>query len=154
MERIHAPTDEGELLTLALVVRRIEELNLAGQVRLLGYRDDVPILLNLLDVLVHPSETENCPRSVLEAQASGVPVVGFRVGGMPEMVADAKTGLLVEPFDTAAMAKAVVRLLTDPDERRRMGQAARQRILRDFDLATNVSRMIDLVTGLGGSGGG
>ena len=141
------PTPEDEPFAQA-VSRRIQELHLGDKVRLLGYRTDVPALLNLFDVMVHPSESENCPRSTLEAQASGVPVVGFRVGGMPEMVADGVTGVLVEPFDTGAMAEAVIRLLADPAQRQRLGQAGRRRAVRDFDLKTNVGRIIDLLASL------
>jgi len=130
--------------------RRIAELGLAGRVILPGYRTDVPDLLNLFDVMVHPSQTENCPRSVIEAQSSGTPVVGFRVGGMPEVVSDGVGGILIDPFDTDAMAEAVLRLLREPSERQRLGAGGRENVLRRFDLSVSLDRTLELLTGLAG----
>ena len=138
-------TNPGEEWYEEAVRRRIGELGLEGQVSLTGYRKDIGKLMGLMDVYVLPSRTENCPRSALEAQACERPVVGFRVGGMPEVVADGETGLLVEPFDVAALAEALHRLLLDAPLRRKLGAAGRARVERLFNLKTNLSAIIDLL---------
>ena len=130
------------------VRRRVRELGLERHVVLAGRRPDVPRLLSLFDVFVLPSETEACPRSALEAQACGLPVVGFRVGGMPEVVEDGKSGRLVEPFDTEALAACVADLLADPEERRRLGEAGRARVQAVYDVRQNVGRMVDAIEAL------
>jgi glycosyltransferase involved in cell wall biosynthesis len=71
---------------------------------------------------------ENCPMAVLEAAALGVPVVASAVGGIPELVEDGVTGLLVPPGDVAALAEALTRLVSDPDEAARLGRAAWSRV--------------------------
>ncbi|MFQ5760306.1 MAG: glycosyltransferase family 4 protein, partial [Acidiferrobacterales bacterium] len=84
------------------------------------------------DVFVQPSFSDAFPFTVVEAMASGLPVVASRVGGIPEAVAEGKTGLLVEPADTPGLAGAVVRLVMDQDLRETMGKAARQRAIEVF----------------------
>ena len=103
-------------------------------VTLAGTRDDVPELLARADVFVLSSRSEGAPLSILEAMAAGLPVVSSRVGGVPELVVDGVTGLLVPPGDPAAMAAALGRLLEDADLRRRLGAAGRERALRCFDV--------------------
>jgi glycosyltransferase involved in cell wall biosynthesis len=84
------------------------------------------------DVVVQPSLSDAFPGPILEAMASGLPVVATRVGGIPESVEHEKTGLLVEPGDPQALARAILRLLTDDSLRRAMGKAARQRAVALF----------------------
>ena len=97
---------------------------LGDAVVLTGYRDDVMELLDATDVLVHPSRTEAFPTALLEAMAARVPVVATAVGGIPEIVADGRTGLLVDaPPDAGRFADAVLSLAADPDLRRRLGEA-------------------------------
>jgi glycosyltransferase involved in cell wall biosynthesis len=104
----------------------ILELGLADAVSLMGARDDVPELLASAQCLVLASDYEGCPLSVIEAMAAGVPVVATRVGGVPELVADGATGLLAEPRDPAALARALATVLTDPALARRLGDAGRR----------------------------
>jgi glycosyltransferase involved in cell wall biosynthesis len=80
------------------------------------------------------------PNAVLEAMAAGKPVVATRVGGVPEVVDDGVTGLLVPPRDPDALADAVVRLLRDPNRMRRMGQAGLERVRRHFSVEQMVRR--------------
>ncbi|MFB3892656.1 MAG: glycosyltransferase family 4 protein [Phycisphaerae bacterium] len=129
---------------------RVAELGLKESIRFIGARLDVPRLLNLFDLLVHPSETENCPTAVLEAQAAGRPVVGFRVGGMPEVVSDGQTGLLIKPFDHQAMSDAILRLLSDRDLLGRMGQAGRQKVLLEYDRRNNTASLVGLLERVAG----
>ena len=79
--------------------------------------------------------SEGAPLSVLEAMAAGLPVVASAVGGVPEIVADGATGLLVPPDDAAALAAALEQLLADAALRRRLGAAGRERVRVRFDLA-------------------
>ena len=124
----------GEGPDRARLEREIESLDLGGRVRLAGERRDVPELLATADVFVLPSSSEGMPVSVLEAMAAGLPVVASRVGGVPEQVADGKTGVLVGPGDADELAAALDGLLADPDLRRRLGQAGRLRAEEAFDL--------------------
>jgi glycosyltransferase involved in cell wall biosynthesis len=105
-----------------------------GPLELLGERDDVPELLAVSDVFVLSSRSEGLPMSVIEAMAAGLPVVASAVGGVPELVVDGETGVLVPPGDARALASALRRLLADPELRRRMGDAGRRRAEQLFDL--------------------
>ncbi|HEV8385528.1 MAG TPA: glycosyltransferase [Candidatus Acidoferrales bacterium] len=108
------------------------ELQISASLLLLGDRHDVPDLLAALDVFVLSSVTESFPNAILEAMVMGRPVVATRVGGVPELVEDEKTGFLVPPGDASAMAKRIQQLLHDSALRRSMGDAGRLRAQRDF----------------------
>ena len=132
------PAVEGE-------VRR---LGLQSVVRLAGERDDVGELLAKADLFVLSSRSEGLPLSILEAMATGLPVVASRVGGVPELVVDGETGLLVPPGDPHALAAAIERLLDDPALRRRLGTAGRTRVSEHFDLASARRAHLDLYRAL------
>ena len=100
------------------------QLGLADTVCFLGPRNDVPALLTAADVYVHPSLFEALPTTVLEAMATGLPVVATDVGGVPELVAHGTTGLLVPPARPALLAQAMLRL-RDPALRSAFGAAGR-----------------------------
>lgn len=110
-----------------------ERLGLRGRVTFLGFiaHDRVPALLRGADVLVVPSRYEELGTALVEAMYCGVPVVATRTGGIPQVVVDGVTGLLVAPGDAAGLAEAIDRLLGDPWLRRRMGEHGRQRA-RDY----------------------
>jgi glycosyltransferase involved in cell wall biosynthesis len=114
--------------------RHASALGPPGAVRFLGARHDLPDWLGAADLLALVSDTEGVPGVLLEAGAAGLPVVATRVGGVPECVEDGRTGLLVEPGDEAALTAALARLARDRDLRRALGEAARQRVLRDLTL--------------------
>jgi glycosyltransferase involved in cell wall biosynthesis len=98
-----------------------------ARVRFLGRRDDMPGVLAAADVLCLTSDAEAAPFAVLEAMASGLPVVATNVGSIPELVVDGETGLLVEPGAAAPVAAALIELMADPARLRKMGVAGRAR---------------------------
>jgi glycosyltransferase involved in cell wall biosynthesis len=110
------------------------ELDLSETVIFTGIRRDVPEILALLDVFVLPSLWEGLPVALLEAMAAGLPVVATRVGGVPEVVIDGVTGLLVPPRDPEALSETILRLLQDSDLRHRMGQAGQERVREHFSV--------------------
>jgi len=99
-----------------------------------GRRDDIPDLLRGLDCFVLPSLSEGISNAILEAMASALPVIATAVGGNGELVADGKTGTLIQPGDPAALARQIIAHASDPDTARRRGQAARREAERRFSL--------------------
>ncbi len=114
-----------------LVHRRASELGVDDSIEWIGVLGErgVAAALAQTDVLVLPSFQETAPMAVAEAMAAGVPVVATRAGGIPEMVEDGKTGLLVAPGHSEELADALFKLLGDADLRRKMSAAGRARAL-------------------------
>ena len=104
---------------------RAAVLGLSGTVTFTGYRSDATRLLAGLDVLAVPSRSDGSPLVVCEAMAAGVPVVASRVGGLPDLVEDGGSGLLVRPGEAEDLARALVSLLLDPEAARRLGARGR-----------------------------
>jgi glycosyltransferase involved in cell wall biosynthesis len=115
------------------------ELGVADRTRFLGNVTDVPALLSRADMFVLTSLNEGLPLSILEAMAAGVPVVATRVGGVPEVVIDGETGILVRPEDPASTAEAIRRLLGDAGLRERLAMQARRLVRDEF----TAQRMVD-----------
>ena len=118
----------------------IESRRLDDHVRLLGTRTDVGDLLGASDLLVLASRTEGMPGCVIEAGMTGVPVVAFGVAGVPEVLIDGVTGVVVEPGDHAALGMRTLELIKDPERRSAMGLAAMKRCLSTFDIDTVARR--------------
>jgi N-acetyl-alpha-D-glucosaminyl L-malate synthase BshA len=114
------------------------------QVRFLGDQDGVEVLLASSDLYVLPSTFESFGVSALEAMACGVPVVGARGGGLPELVVDDVTGKLFSAADVEAMADACLDILTEPDRAQAMGQAGRQRVLEHYTEAAVLPRYLEV----------
>lgn len=112
----------------------VTDLGLGTSVRFLNYVDDVWGLLRAVDLCVHSSVLEGCPNGVLEAMASGLPVVGTDIPGIRESVGPQGYEFLVPPGDSDAMAATIVRLMIDKDLRFDMGNINRRRIEREFGL--------------------
>lgn len=110
------------------------------RVHFLGYRTDVPQILLDSDIAVLVSKREGLPRSLMEAMASGKPVVATNVRGNRDLVEDGQTGLLIEPGDTASLASALERLLVDADLRKEMGSAGKARV-QSFSLERVMEEM-------------
>jgi len=124
-----------------VIEKQIARLGLCKYVRLLGTRTDVPNLLSASDILVLASLWEGLPGVIAEAMASGLPVVATNVGGIPELVVDGKTGLLVPPGDATSLADALSRLIDDPDLRYRLGVEGYHRISTYFRWEDKVSKL-------------
>lgn len=123
----------------------VADAGLSDRVLVLGHREDVPGLLASLDVLVLPSTAhEGVPQIILQAQLCGCPVIGTRVGGIPEVVEDGATGRLVSPSDGAALAGAMLAHLADPESSRRMAAAARARALERNTLSSMCARLEEI----------
>jgi glycosyltransferase involved in cell wall biosynthesis len=120
------------------VRQQVVERGLQERVRFLGVRADVPAILNASDLFVLSSRWEGNPLSVMEAMAAGLPVVSTAVGGVPELVREGETGLLVPSGDAAALARALQALVDDPVRRQAMGAAARQHAIAHFDIRHTV----------------
>ncbi|HEX7385665.1 MAG TPA: glycosyltransferase family 4 protein [Castellaniella sp.] len=101
------------------------------KVHLLGTRTDVPALLPDFDIFALATHIESAGTAFAEAGAAGIPVVGTRVGGVPEMLEEGISGLLVTLFDEGALTQALERLILDPALRRQMGQAGRRYCLEE-----------------------
>ncbi len=120
----------------------IAERGLDARVHLLGLRRDVPELLAALDLFVLPTHQEALGTAFLEAQAMGVPVIGTRVGGVPETIAEGQTGLLVPPHEPVALAQAMLELITQPARRQRMAAAARAWVTGRFSIEAMAEGML------------
>jgi glycosyltransferase involved in cell wall biosynthesis len=117
---------------------RAAALGVRDSVRFLGVRDDVPALLALTDVVAHASLREGFPNAVLEALAARRPVVATDAGGTREAIVHGRTGLLVPPRDAGALEAGLVRLLSNPDEARALGEAGRRHVTAHFQISTMV----------------
>lgn len=111
---------------------------LSPQVRFAGFRMDLDRVLPCLDLVVHAATLEGLGLSLLEAAATGIPIVATRVGGIPEIVQDGVTGLLVPPADPRSLAAATVRMLRQPELARTLGDAGRELVRRNFSVAKMV----------------
>jgi len=127
------------------------ELGMAAHVRFLGFRRDVPALLSAADVFVMPSLSEGLPLAILEAMASGVPIVATRVGGMPQLIQTGQTGWLVAPSDAQDLARGILSAVEDEPARRRVTAAAHELCVRDYALENTVKAYAALYRGKDGS---
>lgn len=118
--------------------------DLAGRVTFTGASDRVPELLNAMNVFVLPSISEGMSNTILEAMASGLPVVATRAGGNPELVDDGQTGWLFLPRDARTLTERLLHLTDDGARRNEFGLAARRRIVQHFSLTEMVRRYRDL----------
>ena len=138
----------GDGLQRSGIEATIQELNLEKHVRMLGMRHDVPQVLSAMDVKVLSSKMEANPASTLEASSCAIPVVAPTVGSLPESVLDGKTGILYPADDTAALAEAMIRLLSRPEEAHAMGRAGRALVCRRFSVQSMVRGYQRLIEGV------
>ena len=126
-----APLDSGYELELK---KLITSLGLAGHVHLTGFWEDVPSLMQALNVLVLPSRAEAFGLVLLEAMANARAVVGSRSGAIPEVVKHGENGLLFEPGNAESLAEALLELLRDPDKQRQMGAVGERMFDKSYRL--------------------
>lgn len=129
------------------LVAQIDRLGIAGSVVMLGLRTDVAEIMAASDILVHSSLREGLPKTVLEGMAAGKPVIGTNVGGVPAVVDDGETGMLVEAQDPEGLAAAMLRLLEDPSLCQRLVTNGSQRV-QSFSLAKSIDDTNALYDGL------
>jgi glycosyltransferase involved in cell wall biosynthesis len=113
---------------------KIRELGIENHVIFTGFRHDSETLMREFDIFCLPSLSEGLSSAILVAMASSLPVIATQVGGIPELVVDGETGLLVPPNDVHRLAAALDQMLVSESLRRRMGQAGRRRVERSFTL--------------------
>ena len=131
--------------------RLAEEMGIADRVDFMGDQESVSDILPAADVFLLPSQHESFGLAALEAMACGVPVVGSRIGGLPEVIVHEETGYLCDPTDVACMNAIVLGLLRDEDLRRAIGRAGRARAEREFNRDKIVARYVDAYRRLVGS---
>jgi glycosyltransferase involved in cell wall biosynthesis len=134
----------GDGVLRAKIERQARVLGLSERVIFTGWRRDLPSIYADLDVLAVTSNNEGTPVSAIEAMASACPVVATRVGGLPDLIYQGETGFLVPPGDPPAMAAAIGRLLRQPEEARRLGQAGRAIVHERFAVQRLISDMQQL----------
>ena len=132
---------KGKGALRAAMVQKVTALNLADRFTFLGFRPDAPRLIPAFDVVAVPSHVEPLGNATLEAMAAAVPVVGSRVGGIPEMVVDGETGFLVPPKTPGSLASRLARLTRSPELRAAYGEAARHRVEQHFSLPLHAERL-------------
>lgn len=124
--------------------RLARELEVDSKVVFLGFREDVGDLLHAADLFVHPSRSEGLPLAVIEAMSVGLPVVASDVGGIPEVVSDGVTGILVPPEDVDSLAAGIASLLADPARAEAIGETGRRAARDAYGIDRMVERYLEL----------
>jgi len=119
-------------------------LGLGSVVQFAGFRDDLDSFIGCFDLFVHPALAEGLGVATLKAAAAGLPVIGFDAGGLNEAVAAGDTGLLVPAEDVEALTGAIATLMGDDRMRVQMGRAGRERMQKEFSIATMADRHVAL----------
>jgi glycosyltransferase involved in cell wall biosynthesis len=132
-------TGEGELQNA--IVELAMKLGIRDQVRFLGFRTDMPHILNAADLFVLSSRWEGCPMVVLESMALGIPILATNVGGVPELVEDNQTGKLIPPGNPTALANGMYELLRDRKQAECLADEGQQRLVQKFEIEANAQRM-------------
>jgi glycosyltransferase involved in cell wall biosynthesis len=127
---------------------QVRELRLEGIVKFPGFVPDVETVYAATDLFVFPSHSEPLACAMLSAMAYGLPLVAFARGGNPEAVEDGKNGILVKELDSGALAAAIARLVSNPAEARRLGNAARETVLARFSADRMVEETLRLYENL------
>ena len=153
VDALAATDDDREPMHVALlgdgplrdeIEGRADAAGVADRLHFLGTRSDVPRLLRVADAFILPSLWEGLPMALLEAMAAGLPVIATSVSGTRQVVEDGRTGILVSPGDSAALASAMGRLAGDPRLRARLGGAGRDHVRAEFSVDRQAERYLDL----------
>jgi glycosyltransferase involved in cell wall biosynthesis len=137
-----------KLLTKNNFVKYCEKLGISSHVIFTGHRSDIPHIMASLDVLTLATEAEPFGRVLIEAMAAGKPVIATNAGGVPEIVLDGQTGILVPPRDSHALAAAMLTLVRDSKLRRKMGECGRKRAEINFSNKTMIEKVEQLYSQL------
>lgn len=127
--------DEGRMESV------VQELNIERNITFTGWQDDLPAVYSSLDILAFPTLKEAFGRVAVEALSCQVPVVATKVGGVPEIVNDEKDGILVPPKSSPHLANGIMRILQNPELKRRMGEEGRRKVMEKFTLKKTVSQI-------------
>ena len=122
---------------------QFSDAGLSDRIHLPGYRDDVDHLLNEADLLVHPAKQEPLGRVLLEAAASGLPIVATDVGGTNEILTHQQSATLIPPNNPASLSAAMIELASNPQLRQIYATTAREKMLAEFDTANTGSKLAD-----------
>lgn len=131
---------DGPLWEMA--IKLLEDAGLIENAWLPGERKDIALIMRSFDVFVLPSKAEGISNTILEAMATGLPVIATRVGGNPELVLDQETGVLVEKENATEMASALQDLVADDYKRKQFARAALQRAQQKFSIDSMVARYL------------
>lgn len=126
----------------------IKKLNLAGNVKLPGYVGEIEPFLAMIDLFAMPSLSEGLPISLLEAVASGKPVLASAVGGIPEVIHSSDHGILVPPADSSSIAGAVKSLFSEKDRMQRMSMVGREFVGDQFSSTVMAENYLSVYSGL------
>lgn len=124
-----------------IVLDEAKRLGVEDRITWAGYRGDMVNVMSALDVMALPTLEDNLPLAILEAMACSVPIVASDVGGIPECVINGQTGYLVPRANPERLAAALISVLADPEHRRLLGKASRQRIRDTFSRDSQVARI-------------
>ncbi len=116
------------------LIRLADELRITSHVRFTGYIEDVTTVFAISDISVLSSHSEGIPQSILQSMAAGVPVVATRVGGVPEIIINEQSGLLVPPSDHIALASSIIRLINNPTLQNSIISNAREFVLKEHSV--------------------
>jgi len=128
--------------------QQAKNLGVAGQAHFLGLRADIPDVLGAMDVFVLSSDYEGNPLSVMEAMASGLPIVSTAVGGVPNLIESGKEGLIVQPGDVQGLSNAMASLLRNREARQSLGMAGARRARKNYDVPRMVQAYEELYENL------
>lgn len=131
------------------VTNIIEQLNLTNNVILPGFREDIPQIMTDLNIVVHASiKPDPLPTVIIEAMTARKPIVATNVGGVPELVTNGVNGVIVQPQDPHELAKAILRLLKNPEEALMMGERGHEIAEIKFSINENVQKLLDVYQGV------
>ncbi len=115
-----------------------------GNVHFMGFAKNIPSLLKASDIFVLPSLFDASPRALVEAMGTGLACIATKVGGVPDYL-DESCGILIEPGNEKMLTEKIIYLLSKPDEAKRLGRKARERIFKHYDLEKNIEKEIDFL---------
>ncbi len=127
------------------VEKSANELGLLNFLTFKGVTKDIRSEYKAADIMIHPSESESFGYVLVEAMEYELPIVAFRVGGIPEVVEDQGSGILIDPFDTDSMASALLVLIKDESLRLQFGIRGRQIVEEKFDLKKNMAEIVGML---------